>query len=79
MDPSQWFASDEALQRLVTEGELAKGEIAFASQTTLTEPDKIFRCVVLRAINDAEVFPASHLQSGLNETFFFPERRTRGA
>ena len=50
---------DEALQCLVTKSELAKGEIAFASKTTLTEPDNILGCVVLRAVIDAEVFVAA--------------------
>jgi hypothetical protein len=43
----------------VAEGELGKGEVAFAAETTLAETDKILGCVVLRAINDAEVFAAA--------------------
>ena len=62
----------------MTKGELADGEVAFAAQTALTEPDEVFRCVVVRAINDAEVFPASHLQSRLNETFLSPSDELAG-
>ena len=69
MDSSERFASDEALQCLVTEGELAKGEIAFASEATLTKPDEIFGRIVFGAIDDAEIFRAAHLQGRLNEAF----------
>jgi hypothetical protein len=37
-------------------GEFAKGEIAFASEAAFTESSDICWCVVLGAVDDAEIF-----------------------
>jgi hypothetical protein len=37
VNPPERFAGDEALQGLIAESELAKGEIAFASETPLAK------------------------------------------
>src|SRR5260221_7053537 len=72
MNPPQRLASNETLQGLVSKSKLAKREIAFAPKAAFTQPDKIFRCIVFGAVNDAEVFLPAHLQRGLNETFLAP-------
>ena len=43
----------------MAEGEFAKGEIAFASETALTESDQLLRCVVFGAVDDPEIFRAA--------------------
>ena len=50
----------------MAEGEFAKREIAFASETALTESDQMVRCVVSGTVDDPEIFSAAYLQSGLN-------------
>src|ERR1043166_3352706 len=52
----------------MTEGKLAKGKIAFASETAPTESDEILRGVVFGAVDNAEIFAAAHLQGGLNKS-----------
>jgi len=69
MDSSERFAGDEALQGFMTESELAKGEIALGAEAALAQSDEIFRRIVFGAIDDAEIFLAAHLQSGLDESF----------
>ena len=77
MDPPQRLASDEALQRLVTEGEFAKARLR-CRQTTLAQPEEILGGVILGPIDDAQIFAAAHFQRRLNETFFPRATKSRG-
>src|SRR5262249_35676678 len=72
MHSPQRFVRREALQRLVAEGELAQGEIALAGEAARAEPDQIFRRIVLRTINDAQIFAPAHLQGGLTQSLLPP-------
>src|SRR5689334_6846141 len=67
MNPPQWLAGDEALQCLVTEGEFAQGQVALAAQAALAEPGEVLGGVIFRAIDDAEIFAAAHLERRLKE------------
>jgi hypothetical protein len=58
---SERLAGDEAFQRLVAEGEFTKREIALAAEFALAQPDDVLGRVILRTIDDAQIFLAAHL------------------
>src|SRR5215470_20035212 len=68
MHPPQRLARDEALQRLMAERELAHREIALAGEAARAEANQVLRRIVLRTIDDAQIFAPPYLQGGLNES-----------
>lgn len=53
VDAAQRFSGHKPFQRLVPEGELAEGEVAFSTQPALAQADEILRRVILGAVDDA--------------------------
>src|SRR5262245_47181176 len=67
--PAQRLARDEACQPLVAERELVERELALAGKAAPAQPLDVLRRVVFRAVDDAQIFPAAHLQGRLDEAF----------
>src|SRR5262249_45928932 len=70
VNPAKWLAGDEPLQCLVTEGEFAEREVALAAEATFAQADEMLGQIVFRAVNDPEIFAATHLEGRLNEVLW---------
>lgn len=68
MDSPQRFPSDESLQALNSEGELAKGKRPFVAQTAMPQAREIFIGGVVRAIDDPQILRPAALHGGLGES-----------
>src|SRR5262245_859404 len=69
MNAPERLARDETLQGFIAKGKLPKCQITLAAQTAFTKPNKVCRSIILRTIDDAEIFAATNLERRLNKTF----------
>src|SRR5260370_30355839 len=69
MHPAQRFMGDEPLQTFSAQRELAEGEVALAPKTPLAKPVDVLRGIVLRAVDEAQVFPPTYFQGRLKQAF----------
>ena len=67
MGSPQRRAGDKALQRLVAEREFAQRQRPFRPKAALPQPQQMFRQVVFRPVNNAQIFPAAHLERRLEQ------------
>src|SRR5690349_16593003 len=61
-------ARNEAIKSLKPKGELAQRQRALAAEPSFLQSLQIFRRVVLRAVDDTQIFPPADFERGLNQT-----------
>src|SRR5688572_5816518 len=67
MDFAEGFAADEAFHPFDSEREFAKRKPSLGADRALPEPGEMLRRVVLRAVNDPQIFPSAAFHRWLDE------------
>ena len=67
VDFAEGFAADEAIEPFQTQSEFAEGEPSLGGDGALAEAVQVPRRVVLRSVNDSQVFPPAALHCWLDQ------------